>query len=249
MKRVLNLINKGANVNARDQFRETPLHYAVLNNHSEIVKVLLEHNADANARNWLEETPLHLAAEKGFIKIVRLLLSYAADVNARDTSGETPLHKAARSGHFNVVKELVSYGADVNAKNNNDLTPADLAEQNNHPKIAKYLRNLMKKAQSKQSSRYELIEDLETVVSIAISVGLWLYSIAIQSPFFLIFSAILATIAIILRPRWFTVTWFIAIPLTAMVLMYPWTSTLAIALFLGYLMILLFYWGLSKQRK
>ena len=40
------LIDKGANVNARDTLGDTPLHYASLSNQVDIARLLLEHGAD-----------------------------------------------------------------------------------------------------------------------------------------------------------------------------------------------------------
>jgi ankyrin repeat protein len=48
---VRNLLSKGANVNSRDNYGDTPLTWAAVNCHLEVVRLLLEKGADANSRN------------------------------------------------------------------------------------------------------------------------------------------------------------------------------------------------------
>ena len=51
------LIDKGANVNARDHIESTPLHDAAGAGHREIVALLISKGADLNARNKDGKTP------------------------------------------------------------------------------------------------------------------------------------------------------------------------------------------------
>jgi len=86
----------GADVNAKDdKFGITPLHFAVIFGHKEIVELLIVNGADMNAKDsdvgW---TPLHYAAFNGHKEIAELLIAKGADVNAKDKHGETPLDYA-----------------------------------------------------------------------------------------------------------------------------------------------------------
>lgn len=67
------LIDKGADVNAKNIYGDTPLHYASMNN-IEITKLLLDNGADVNARNKYDQTPLYNAIHE----TVELLKSYGA---------------------------------------------------------------------------------------------------------------------------------------------------------------------------
>ena len=74
------LIEQGADVDAVNRRRSTPLHWAI---HDEAkVRLLLDRGAGVNARNVEGRTPLYLAASLGSgAPAVRLLLAHGADPN------------------------------------------------------------------------------------------------------------------------------------------------------------------------
>ena len=139
--RVRALLAAGADVNARDDAGQTPLHYATQlatdepvfsfqtggrvenGGDSTIVRVLLAAEADPNARDNDGRTSLYLA---GTAEVARLLLDAGADVNARDNAGWTPLHWSTVHGTAEVVRVLLDAGADPNARDNDGRTPDDL---------------------------------------------------------------------------------------------------------------------------
>jgi ankyrin len=124
------LLANNANVNAKDSFGMTPLHWAAMESHLEVAKTLLAHGADVNARSaggqvssrpsgkatqvetlQLEgATPLHWAGLEGRLDFVKLLLDSHADANAKDTKGYTPLHYAAVKDHADVAGFLRQHG-------------------------------------------------------------------------------------------------------------------------------------------
>ncbi|MCX3064669.1 ankyrin repeat domain-containing protein [Wolbachia endosymbiont of Drosophila pseudotakahashii] len=71
------LIEKGADVNARNRNSDTPLHHAVLMGKVDIAKILLKHNANVNARNNWGMTVLGYAADQ---ELVELLLAHGASI-------------------------------------------------------------------------------------------------------------------------------------------------------------------------
>ena len=128
VQRVRELLEAGANPNARDKDGLTPLHWAASEGHADIVKILLEHGADPNTKIKYGWTPLHYASREGHADVVKLLLEHGADPNTKKDDGLTPLHVAAFSGHADVVKLLLEHGADPNARNYLGWTPLDVAE-------------------------------------------------------------------------------------------------------------------------
>lgn len=95
------LLQKGANIVARDDAGRTPLHLAST---KEVAQLLI---ADINARDRYKKTPLHAAAYRGNKEVVQLLLEHGADVNARDYANRTPLYYAKKDA----IELLKKYGA------------------------------------------------------------------------------------------------------------------------------------------
>ena len=95
------LISTGADVNARDKSRSTPLHTAAGLGQKEIIKILLANGADIHARNRFGKTPLHDAAMNGrHDGAIQLLFDNGADINAKSIDGETPIQTAWPLSHF-----------------------------------------------------------------------------------------------------------------------------------------------------
>jgi ankyrin repeat protein len=102
-------IDSGADVNARDEMRFTPLYAAILHRKLALVKLLVENGADVNARLLGGGTMLHqaVASDKDG-DIVRVLIENGADRGATDDRGDTPLDAARKFGTSaveNVLKE------------------------------------------------------------------------------------------------------------------------------------------------
>jgi len=148
--KVRELIERGADVNARDNSGGTPLHWAAGIGRLDVARLLIEHGAYVDARDNYGWTPLHVAAYWGYVEVARLLIEHGADVNARDNDGRTPLHAAASSGWSHcveVVKLLLEQGADVYAKDKEGRTPMDLARKRGEDvgrEIVKLLKSAVK---------------------------------------------------------------------------------------------------------
>jgi len=98
-------LDAGADPNARLAYcRETPLHWAARNGHTDLARLLIEKGALVNARDNCQQTPLHFVARNGHTHLASLLIEKGADPNARDNWKQTPVHWAAMNGHTGVVK-------------------------------------------------------------------------------------------------------------------------------------------------
>lgn len=99
-------------------FRETTsLHYwephfaAVWEDHSEVVKVFLDHGeVTVRSENRSNKTLLHTAARCGSVKVIELLLERGADMNATDKD-KNPLYIAVKEGRFEAAETLLKHGA------------------------------------------------------------------------------------------------------------------------------------------
>ena len=128
---ILAAIAAGANANARDADKNTPLilvaDESLFGKERQIVEALVTAKADVNAANKDGITALMVASAAGRDGMVRLLVQNGAKVNARDTDGWAALMYAADAGDWSVVKELIEAEADVNATDKKGWTPLMLA--------------------------------------------------------------------------------------------------------------------------
>ena len=120
------LIERGANVNVYNDKGHTPLHYAALEERTEMVTLLLQAGAVADIRNSDGWTPLHVAVARKSPEVVSLLLDANAFVNARTCKGWTPLHMAVGNGDISMCALLREHGADINIGNENGISPRDM---------------------------------------------------------------------------------------------------------------------------
>lgn len=119
---ITSLIDKGADVNAKDSHGRTPLHWAARHNYEAAVKELLANNADPRLTDHDGLTPLAFGVLGGLIggACVELFVSSGVNVNERtdNEDHDTPLHIALRLGHGDVALALLAEGqADIYAIN------------------------------------------------------------------------------------------------------------------------------------
>ncbi|HME59147.1 MAG TPA: ankyrin repeat domain-containing protein [Terracidiphilus sp.] len=94
---VQQLLDKGANIEARDGYGETVLIRAAEFGGAEVVKLLLDKGANIDARGKYGDTALIRAAGQGKADVVKLLLERGANIGATDGNGYTALSSAKNS--------------------------------------------------------------------------------------------------------------------------------------------------------
>ena len=106
------LMKQGANINAFSNQFNTPLHFAALNNHRDVMAALIAARANMEARDEHKCTPLSSACRKGSQDCLELLLSEGADYMALDNRMWTALTYASYNGHPRAVNTLLKWEAD-----------------------------------------------------------------------------------------------------------------------------------------
>ncbi len=106
---VIQLIRRGADVNAKSKNGGTPLSSAMLGNHYEICSYLIEKKADVSDPMYLE---MAVSGEK-HVALLKDLIALGADVNAENQDGITPLEEACNWLVSDKIKTLIGNGANV----------------------------------------------------------------------------------------------------------------------------------------
>ena len=122
------LLQSGADVNAKGNDDKTPLHCA---SNERVVLILLYHGADPNAQNSYTRTPLHQAVKSRRPEVVHTLLDQGAEPNSPDIERWTALHLASEAGYTTEgVRLLLRRNSDVHARDCWGLTPFEVASAN-----------------------------------------------------------------------------------------------------------------------
>jgi hypothetical protein len=108
---VADLVERGADLEARDVDGYTPLMYAANAGHVRAAEILLEAGAEVNAADNQGSTPIMFAAQHGHAELVRVLIGAGAGVNARGTHGLTALGFARQNDHDETAHVLEGAGA------------------------------------------------------------------------------------------------------------------------------------------
>jgi ankyrin repeat protein len=120
------LVRHGANVNARETFRnQSALMWAAAESKPEMVAFLISKGAAVNVRAAANDWPDQMTAEPR--------------VQYRPTGGLTPLLYAARAGCQGCIEALLKGGADIDLPNPDGMTPIMMAIDNSNFEAARYL--------------------------------------------------------------------------------------------------------------
>jgi hypothetical protein len=142
---VVRMLRKvGANINARNKQRMTPLMMAAVAGHDFILEeFLIDDQLEMNARDNAGASALHHAATTCNASAVNVLLNAGLPVDATDDHGYTSIMYAARSGQVLTAAALIDAGADIARKSEIGFTAVDLALRFGFPSVYDFLRKFV----------------------------------------------------------------------------------------------------------
>ncbi|MBA5871616.1 MAG: hypothetical protein GDA68_16715, partial [Nitrospira sp. CR2.1] len=147
--RVEILLDRGADIEARNAEGATPLITASRLGNLALVSLLLKQGAQIDATDRNGNTALHEASFHNHTPCVDALLAAGAGTSARNRLGFTPLHQAVRrfweargesktdrlSKQIRVIDRLLRSGADPDTRDNSGRTPRVLAAENDNASL------------------------------------------------------------------------------------------------------------------
>lgn len=116
---VQNLIDGGADIEAKSSSGDTPLMQALKSDQDDAVDTLIEAGASADALDNDEATVLQVAITSGKPDVaIRLLDNIADSISAKNSDGETALLLAIKEGQNDLVQALVDKNCDLTIADN-----------------------------------------------------------------------------------------------------------------------------------
>lgn len=137
------LLDRGADINARNLNGQTALMHASFNGYPEMVQLLLEKGADVNATAESGATAWDHASSVGQVRIVEILEAYGAisrTVREERWQLNRQLLKAAGNGDLEKVRSVLDRGADFDVETADGRTALKIAKEKGHKAVVELLK-------------------------------------------------------------------------------------------------------------
>jgi ankyrin repeat protein len=122
------LIDNGANVNSLNSIKQNALHFAVVHQKTEMVKLLVEHDTEIKPNNF-GITSLMMAIQLGTFEMVEMLDPSFEEVNIAADDGWTAVYFAVRKQDEKILDYLIDKGACINVRDVYKQTPVEFATE------------------------------------------------------------------------------------------------------------------------
>ena len=146
---------KGYPPDSRDVYGNTPLYYAALYGHCDLIKVLInEFSCKVCMKGQYGNSLVHAACWNGHLDCVRMLVTdFGCDPMERNVHNDSPVHIAAQFGHERIIKLLVGeFNCSASTRGHYGRTPLHAACQGGHMNV---VRLLILEMQCEQSAKDE----------------------------------------------------------------------------------------------
>lgn len=135
------LLSQGAEVDGipPSDHDRMPLAYAARNNHSGMVKLLLDRGAPIDRTDKKNRTALWDACNRDSLSAAKLLLERGANPNVVDKGGTSIIETATCSGNVEIVKLLIQHNVTLFSQRNEGFLALKIAIENGFVSIAQIL--------------------------------------------------------------------------------------------------------------
>ncbi|XP_070576603.1 inversin-A-like [Ptychodera flava] len=146
-KVLVSVLIKYADINGTDLEKHTPVHWATVCGHGDLIEYLIQNGAEPSLPDIHDAYPMHYAAQMCGdtqvqhlgLRCLKALLKNKAAYDCKDNNGRQPLLWAASAGSSAACQMLVQEGADVMATDKDMLTALHCAGSRGHPECVKTL--------------------------------------------------------------------------------------------------------------
>ena len=135
-------LRQGAEIDVRNDWKETALSEAARHGSAAIVELLIKHGAKIELAAADEWTPLLQAIRDNRDEVVQTLLRHGANKEAKLKNGNTPLGEACKRTHFRIAEILVEAGSKIETPNDEGRTPLSAAAFKGRPSLTRLLLRL-----------------------------------------------------------------------------------------------------------
>lgn len=139
------LIQRGADITAKDNNGATPIHIASGKESINVVRYILETYSSVcgvNDKDARGQTAIVYAVSKSDLQITKYLVEQGADVNVKFGSNFTVLHHCALNKFNELGKFLISSGADIHATLTNGYSPFTMAAVKDNLELVRYFLSI-----------------------------------------------------------------------------------------------------------
>lgn len=136
-KKIVKLLKAGADINARNEKGETPMHIAARIGRYAVIEKLLAYHPDLSIENHQGYTPLAIAIHYNYVKSIQAMVK--AQKSTIPGIALPPLHRAVAEHDTKTIKRLLRQGADVDSLDSSGRSALQLAAKAGDPEVVRLL--------------------------------------------------------------------------------------------------------------
>uniref|UniRef100_A0A8C7FQ94 Euchromatic histone-lysine N-methyltransferase 2 n=1 Tax=Oncorhynchus kisutch TaxID=8019 RepID=A0A8C7FQ94_ONCKI len=148
------LVQAGAKLDVQDKSMRTPLLEAIVNNHVEVTRYLVQSGASDVT---LKDKVRRYVGFIGCVEIAEMVLNAGCQLSSVNMHGDTPLHIASREGFLECVTLFLSRGADIDIMNREGDTPLSLARSDSPVWVSLQINRKLRRGIANRMLRTEKI--------------------------------------------------------------------------------------------